>query len=80
MDKPNFNLREIEKQAILRCLEYNRGHRNATCESLGISIRCLRNKLIRYDKADYLKFHYKMTTQRKKYLKNLSKRKPDKKE
>ena len=77
MDKPNFNLREIEKQTILRCLEYHRGHRNATCESLGISIRCLRNKLIKYDKADYLKFHYKMSKSRKKYLKNLSKRRSE---
>lgn len=55
----NFDLRNNEKKIILRCLEYHQGHRNDTCESLGISIRCLRNKLIRWKMSNYLKFEYK---------------------
>lgn len=60
----NFNLKDIEKAAILRALVYHGGHRNKTCESLGISIRCLRNKLIRWGMADYLKFQFKMSLDR----------------
>ena len=70
----DFNLRDIEKNAILRCLEHHNGNRNKACESLGISIRCLRNKLIRWGMPDYLKFQYKMSSERKGYLKNRSKR------
>ncbi len=70
----DFNLRDIEKNAILRCLEHHDGHRNKACESLGISIRCLRNKLIRWGMADYLKFQYKMSPVRKRYLRERSKR------
>jgi len=77
MYKPNFNLRDIEKETILRCLEHHDGHRGKTVESLGISIKCLRNKLIRWDMRGYLKLYYKTTEisiQREEYLKSLSKR------
>jgi len=80
MNKPNFNLKEIEKQTILRCLEYHQGHRIKTVKSLGISIKCLRNKLIRWNMQGYLKHRFKnteMSTDREKYLKSLSKRTPE---
>lgn len=73
MDTPNFNLKEIEKETILRCLEYHDGHRIKTVKSLGISIKCLRNKLIRWNMQGYLKHRFKnteMSTDREKYLKN----------
>lgn len=45
IDEPNFNLKDIEKEAILKCLKWHEGHRTNTCKSLGISTRCLRLKL-----------------------------------
>jgi DNA-binding NtrC family response regulator len=41
-------LREIEKAAIFRALQFNENNRTKTAEALGISIRTLRNKLREY--------------------------------
>lgn len=41
-------LHELEKQAILRALEYTAGNRTKAADLLGISIRTLRNKLKEY--------------------------------
>ncbi len=44
----NRTLAEIEKQAILTSLARNQGHRNATCQELGISRDTLRRKIAGY--------------------------------
>lgn len=41
-------LKDIEKAAIFRALQFNENNRTRTAESLGISIRTLRNKLREY--------------------------------
>jgi two-component system, NtrC family, response regulator AtoC len=41
-------LREIEKAAIFRSLQFNENNRTKTADALGISIRTLRNKLREY--------------------------------
>ncbi|MCR4723887.1 MAG: sigma-54 dependent transcriptional regulator [Clostridia bacterium] len=41
-------LEEIERKAILQTLEKNKGHRGKTAEDLGISRRCLFNKIREY--------------------------------
>jgi DNA-binding NtrC family response regulator len=41
-------LREIEKAAIFRSLQFNDNNRTKTADALGISIRTLRNKLREY--------------------------------
>ena len=41
-------LRDIEKSAIFRALQFNENNRTKTAEALGISIRTLRNKLREY--------------------------------
>jgi len=46
-----MTIAELEKQHILRTLNANNGHRARTAESLGISIRTLRNKLNEYRQA-----------------------------
>ena len=43
-----FDLRELEKQAILRSLAAHGGNRSRASRSLGISTRTLRAKLRRY--------------------------------
>lgn len=81
----NFDLRENEKIIILRCLEYHKGNRNDSAKALGISTKCLRNKLIRWDMRGYLRYQFKIpdnpsdkppeiSKQRKEYLKGRSKR------
>ncbi len=47
-DEETFDLREIEKRAILRSLVAHGGNRSQAARSLGISTRTLRNKLRRY--------------------------------
>jgi two-component system response regulator HydG len=42
------SLKDIEKAAIFRSLQFNENNRTRTAESLGISIRTLRNKLREY--------------------------------
>jgi len=42
------SLRDIEKAAIFRALQFNENNRTKTAEALGISIRTLRNKLREY--------------------------------
>ncbi len=46
-----MTIAELEKQHIIRTLKANNGHRARTAESLGISIRTLRNKLNEYRQA-----------------------------
>ncbi len=43
-----LNLREIEKQAVLRSLAEHGGHRTRASQALGISVRTLRNKIREY--------------------------------
>jgi DNA-binding NtrC family response regulator len=47
-DGQAITLREIEKAAIFRALQFNENNRTKTAEALGISIRTLRNKLREY--------------------------------
>jgi len=47
-DSSVATLRDIEKAAIFRALQFNENNRTKTAESLGISIRTLRNKLREY--------------------------------
>ena len=46
----SFNLADIERDTILRALNANSGNRQKTAETLGISVRTLRNKLNLYKK------------------------------
>lgn len=46
-----LSLAEIEKQAILMSLARNHGHRNATCQELGISRDTLRRKIAAYESS-----------------------------
>lgn len=43
--QPGKTLDDIEKEVILKALEFYSGNRTKTAESLGIAIRTLRNKL-----------------------------------
>jgi len=86
MDDPNFNLKDHEKNIILECLEYNNGNRNDSAKALGISTKCLRNKLIQWDMVGYLRYQFKtidkpsdnpppeISKQREEYLENRSNR------
>ena len=47
-DNSTASLRDIEKAAIFRALQFNENNRTKTAEALGISIRTLRNKLREY--------------------------------
>jgi DNA-binding NtrC family response regulator len=47
-DNTTASLRDIEKAAIFRALQFNENNRTKTAEALGISIRTLRNKLREY--------------------------------
>jgi len=47
-DGSAITLKEIEKSAIFRALQFNENNRTKTAEALGISIRTLRNKLREY--------------------------------
>ena len=47
-DNTTASLRDIEKAAIFRALQFNDNNRTKTAEALGISIRTLRNKLREY--------------------------------
>ena len=53
MDAPKTlrTLREIERDSILEMLNYCEGNRTHAARLLGISIRCLRNKLREYAPA-----------------------------
>lgn len=42
------SIRELEKQIILRRLALMSGNRTKTAESLGLSVRTLRAKLLKY--------------------------------
>lgn len=55
MSVSQYNLKEVERKAIIEALIYMRGHRGNTASILGISVRCLRNKLTLYGLKDYLK-------------------------
>jgi two-component system response regulator FlrC len=45
---PTLNLRELERQAIVRSLAESNGNRTAASRALGISVRTLRNKINQY--------------------------------
>ena len=47
-ENTSASLRDIEKAAIFRALQFNDNNRTKTAEALGISIRTLRNKLREY--------------------------------
>ncbi|EKE08729.1 MAG: hypothetical protein ACD_17C00022G0003 [uncultured bacterium] len=49
--KKGMKLHEMEKKLILETLEANFQNRTKTAESLGISIRTLRNKLSEYEET-----------------------------
>ena len=46
-----ITLAEVEREHILHTLIYCRGNRTRTAKFLGISIRCLRNKLHEYKQS-----------------------------
>jgi DNA-binding NtrC family response regulator len=48
------SLADIEKAAIFRSLQFNENNRTKTAESLGISIRTLRNKLREYREEGFM--------------------------
>jgi Bacterial regulatory protein, Fis family len=48
----DFNLAEAVKTHILRTLTYCNGNRTHAAKHLGISLRCLRDKLRHYSNAD----------------------------
>lgn len=49
---PGMKLTTIEREVILRALEFYRGNKTRTAESLGIVVRTLDNKLEEYQKQD----------------------------
>jgi len=48
--QPGISLDDVEKQVIEKCLGYFQGNKTATAKSLGVSIRTIDNKLIKYQK------------------------------
>lgn len=48
---PDLNLRRLERETIKRSLALARGSRTAAAQTLGISVRTLRNKIRRYELA-----------------------------
>ena len=46
--QPGITLEEIEKQVILKALEFYQGNKTKTALSLGIAVRTLDNKLEKY--------------------------------
>ena len=49
--QPDFSLAEAVKTHILQTLTHCRGNRTRAAKRLGISIRCLRDKLRHYSEA-----------------------------
>lgn len=49
MWSPGVTLDTLEKQAILKAFEFYKKNKIATCNSLGIALRTLDNKLDRYE-------------------------------
>lgn len=50
-----LNLKQLERNAILRCLQKNNGNRRKTAQELGISERGLRNKINEYGLSEEIK-------------------------
>ena len=48
---PDFNLAEAVKMHILQTLTYCNGNRTRAAKRLGISVRCLRDKLRHYSEC-----------------------------
>lgn len=48
---PSVNLRDLERQAVIRSLEMTHGNRTLASKALGISVRTLRNKIRLYGLA-----------------------------
>lgn len=46
--QPGLTLDEIEKEVILKALNFYHGNKTRTAEALGIAIRTIDNKLARY--------------------------------
>jgi hypothetical protein len=51
MRHPDFNLAEAVKMHILQTLTYCKGNRTRAAKRLGISVRCLRDKLRHYSEC-----------------------------
>lgn len=47
----SLNLRELERAAVIRSLEFSGGNRTLASRALGISVRTLRNKIRAYELA-----------------------------
>lgn len=48
--QPGVTLSDVEQQVIEKCLQYFQGNKTSTAKSLGVSIRTIDNKLIKYKK------------------------------
>lgn len=46
---PGITLEEVEKQVILKAMEFYRGNKSATARALGIAVRTIDNKLEKYE-------------------------------
>jgi DNA-binding NtrC family response regulator len=46
---PGVTLRELEKEAIQKALQFYRWNKTATAQSLGISVRTIDNKIAKYE-------------------------------
>ncbi len=51
---PDFNLDDLEREAIINCLIFTEGNRQNAADLLGVTIRTVRNKLNLYRKNNQL--------------------------
>lgn len=56
-----FNIKELEKRTIIQCIKSYGGNKTHAANELGISNRCLRNKLALYRKDKTLSKEDKKT-------------------
>lgn len=49
--QPGITLEEIEKEVILKALQFYHGNKTHTANALGISIRTIQNKLAQYSEG-----------------------------
>lgn len=50
MWQPGVKLAQVEKETILKALQFYHGNRTHTADSLGISVRTMVNKITEYKK------------------------------